>query len=89
MVGVNSKGGSWSSVKEKMYEHIRMGNFAPLLGEDMEKMTFSPVACDGTSEFLLLCFSLSTPTLIGCLGFISIKKKEKNNKNDQMEKHKS
>lgn len=53
MVGVNSKGGSWSSVKEKMYEHIRMGNFTPLPGEDMEKMTFSPVACDGPSEFPL------------------------------------
>lgn len=61
MVGVNSKGGSWSSVKEKMYEHIRMGNFTPLPGEDMEKMTFTHVACDGTPEFLLLFFSLSVP----------------------------
>lgn len=58
MVGVNSKGGSWSSVKEKMYEHMGMGNFTPLPGEDMEKMTFTPLACDGTPEFLLLCCSL-------------------------------
>ena len=26
MVGVSPGGESWSSVKEKMYDHIRMGN---------------------------------------------------------------
>lgn len=64
MVGVNSKEWSWSSVKEKMYEHIRMGNFSPLPGEDMEEMTFTPVACDGTPEFLLLYFSFLVPLLL-------------------------
>lgn len=61
-VGVNSKGESWSSVKEKMYEHIRMGNSIPLPREDVEE-THSPLGCDGASEFLLvfifLAFSFS------------------------------
>lgn len=48
-MGVNSKGESWSSVKEKMYEHISVGNSTPLPREDVEKMTFPPLACDGTS----------------------------------------
>lgn len=58
-MGVNSKRESWSSVKEKMYEDTRMGNSSPLPGEDMEKMTFPPLACDGTSEFPLVFFGLS------------------------------
>lgn len=51
-MGVNSKGESWSSVKEKMYEHIRVGNSTPPPGEDVEKMTFPPLACDGTFDRL-------------------------------------
>ena len=50
-MGVNSKGESWSSVKEKMYEHIRVGNSTPLPQEDTERMTFPPLACDATSHF--------------------------------------
>lgn len=57
-MGVNSKGESWSSVKEKMYEHIRVENSTTLPREDMEKMTFPPLACDGTSDFLLVFFNL-------------------------------
>lgn len=44
-----------------MYEHIKKGNSTVLPREDVEEMTFPPLACDRASEFLLLSFRLLLP----------------------------